>query len=173
MFGKLGLHQKAIDDCTTAISIDPNCAEAYRNRHASRLQMVISGDLKLTESESIEHGLKMRSDLEKCAKIYEMRGDKQSAAQLNEFLNTAKNSRLQNIQTEKSSECFVATATFGTPYEPEVIRYRNFRDKYLVKYFLGRIFIRVYYNYLGKKLAKLINYNYVLKQFSLFFLRSL
>ncbi|WP_230967027.1 CFI-box-CTERM domain-containing protein [Nostoc sp. NZL] len=44
-----------------------------------------------------------------------------------------------------SDSCFVVTATYGTPYAPEVIKYRYFRDEYLTKNILGRKFISHYY----------------------------
>lgn len=44
-----------------------------------------------------------------------------------------------------SGDCFVVTATFGSPYSEEVGVYRAFRDEVLYKYWVGRAFIRVYY----------------------------
>ncbi|MEH1832730.1 MAG: CFI-box-CTERM domain-containing protein [Nostoc sp.] len=46
-----------------------------------------------------------------------------------------------------SDSCFVVTATYGTPYAPEVIKYRYFRDEYLTKNILGRKFISHYYRF--------------------------
>ncbi|AHJ29739.1 hypothetical protein PN465_08240 [Nodularia spumigena CS-584] len=45
-----------------------------------------------------------------------------------------------------SDDCFVVTATYGTPHAAEVIKYRHFRDKYLRKHNLGRKFIHHYYH---------------------------
>ncbi|AVZ31144.1 J domain-containing protein [Nodularia spumigena] len=45
-----------------------------------------------------------------------------------------------------SDDCFVVTATYGTPHAAEVIKYRYFRDKYLRKHILGRKFIQHYYH---------------------------
>jgi hypothetical protein len=72
-------------------------------------------------------------------------------------------SSTSNSQSNTSGDCFVATATFGTPYTEEVYRYRNFRDNYLVKNTLGRIFIKVYYSFLGPLLAKAVRSNKTLK----------
>ncbi|MEH2179930.1 CFI-box-CTERM domain-containing protein [Nostoc sp.] len=44
-----------------------------------------------------------------------------------------------------SDSCFVVTATYGTPYASEVIKYHYFRDEYLIKNILGRKFISHYY----------------------------
>ncbi|WP_298905923.1 J domain-containing protein [uncultured Nostoc sp.] len=46
-----------------------------------------------------------------------------------------------------SDSCFVVTATYGTPYAPEVMKYRYFRDEYLTKNILGRKFISHYYRF--------------------------
>jgi hypothetical protein len=65
--------------------------------------------------------------------------------------------------TTSSNDCFIATATFGTPYAPEVNRYRRFRDEYLRKTFLGTAFICAYY-YVAPSLAKVIRNNPKLKK---------
>ncbi|WP_414566671.1 MULTISPECIES: J domain-containing protein [unclassified Anabaena] len=49
--------------------------------------------------------------------------------------------------TNSSDSCFVVTATYGTPYAPEVIKYRYFRDEYLTKNIFGRNFISHYYRF--------------------------
>lgn len=46
---------------------------------------------------------------------------------------------------EKSSRCFVATATFDSPMAEEVITLRRFRDQILARSFLGRELIGIYY----------------------------
>lgn len=54
----------------------------------------------------------------------------------------------QYSNTNNSSDsCFVVTATYGTPYAPEVTKYRYFRDEYLVNNLLGRKFISYYYRF--------------------------
>lgn len=45
----------------------------------------------------------------------------------------------------KKGMCFVATATYGTPLEAEVIVLSNFRDEVLLSSCLGRLFVNVYY----------------------------
>jgi tetratricopeptide (TPR) repeat protein len=45
---------------------------------------------------------------------------------------------------QQSSGCFVATAAFGTPYEPIIDIYREYRDKHLSGSTLGRLAIRCY-----------------------------
>ena len=43
--------------------------------------------------------------------------------------------------------CFVATAAFGSPIEPQVQILRQFRDQYLKTNSLGQEFIKYYYKY--------------------------
>ncbi|WP_181317734.1 CFI-box-CTERM domain-containing protein [Phaeovulum veldkampii] len=49
--------------------------------------------------------------------------------------------------------CFVATAAFGDRMHPDVVSLRGFRDKHLVRFGLGRAFIRFYW-WIGPKLAR-------------------
>ena len=44
-----------------------------------------------------------------------------------------------------SGGCFIATAVYGSYEAKEVIVLRRFRDKMLKKFFLGRLFIKIYY----------------------------
>lgn len=49
--------------------------------------------------------------------------------------------------------CFVATAAYGDRMHPDVIALRKFRDNHLVKYRLGRSFVRLYWR-IGPVLAE-------------------
>ncbi|MHA2229105.1 MAG: CFI-box-CTERM domain-containing protein [Candidatus Thorarchaeota archaeon] len=46
---------------------------------------------------------------------------------------------------EHESECFIATAVFGTPLDPKIDLLREFRDTWLTKNILGKISVRLYY----------------------------
>jgi hypothetical protein len=45
------------------------------------------------------------------------------------------------------SSCFIATAAYGTYMAEEVVRLRNFRDRYLLRNRAGSAFVRWYYRH--------------------------
>jgi len=51
--------------------------------------------------------------------------------------------------------CFVATAVYGSPLADDVHTLRKFRDEYLLRYTIGRRFVRFYYKY-SPRVAKKI-----------------
>lgn len=50
-----------------------------------------------------------------------------------------------NTTTSPGSNCFIATAAFGTPYDSKIDVLRNWRDDSLKSSLMGRLFIRNYY----------------------------
>lgn len=56
----------------------------------------------------------------------------------------------------KAGGCFIATAAYGTPFEPKIDVFRDFRDEVLVRYRLGRGFISLYYS-LSPPIANVIS----------------
>ena len=61
-------------------------------------------------------------------------------------------------------DCFVATATFGSPDDLTVIRLRRFRDTRLCRSYLGRQIIKIYQSF-GPHAARLVNRYSVSKRF--------
>ena len=49
--------------------------------------------------------------------------------------------------TEKESDCFITTATYGSFLHPKVKTFRKFRNRFLKTNSLGRFIIRTYYRY--------------------------
>ncbi len=69
-------------------------------------------------------------------------------------------------ESSTSGACYIATVCYGDDMSLEVIKFREFRDKILKNHYLGRKFIRFYYNYaeaLSKRLMNKKNTNNVIK----------
>jgi DNA-directed RNA polymerase subunit RPC12/RpoP len=65
------------------------------------------------------------------------------------------------------SGCYIATAIYGDYNAPEVMTLRSFRDTVLKKYYLGRLFIKVYYAVspsLATRLQKTVYINRTVKK---------
>ena len=59
--------------------------------------------------------------------------------------------------------CFIATACYGNYESHEVIEFRKFRDEILLKSFLGRIFVSMYY-FVSPPIANLISKSEISKR---------
>ncbi|MDD3270018.1 MAG: hypothetical protein PHX14_11910 [Syntrophomonadaceae bacterium] len=59
-------------------------------------------------------------------------------------------------------ECFIATAAFGSKFEPSVALLRSFRDKFLLTNTLGKAFVKFYYRN-SPPIANYIAHNALLK----------
>jgi hypothetical protein len=64
----------------------------------------------------------------------------------------------------KTSGCFIASATYGTPMAGEIQVLRNFRDITLEAHLVGRKLIRIYYR-LSPRIAEKIADNQLRKRF--------
>src|SRR2546423_2026196 len=58
--------------------------------------------------------------------------------------------------------CFIATATYGSPFAPEVLIFRRFRDEILLTSKLGNALVNIYY-WVSPPLARLISKTRFLK----------
>ena len=64
---------------------------------------------------------------------------------------------------EHISECFIATAVFGTPLDPRLDELRGLRDNWLRLNLLGRMFIHTYYD-ISPPIADLARRNRTLRE---------
>ena len=62
----------------------------------------------------------------------------------------------KSMGNPNKSDCFVATATYGSPNHETVVLLRRFRDKVLTNYRIGRLFISAYW-IVGPHLARFVN----------------
>lgn len=80
---------------------------------------------------------------------------------------------IQRIQEEEATAaaaasrrskkgCFIATAAFGSPLEPQVLLLQKFRDQFLLSNEPGRSFVQLYYSY-SPTLADFISKNQALR----------
>ena len=67
-----------------------------------------------------------------------------------------RNAPAKSSSIQKTDECFIATACYGTKYCSQVTCLRHFRDDYLLKTRTGHIIIDVYYRY-SPSVAKFIS----------------
>lgn len=74
---------------------------------------------------------------------------------------TARPSEVVGILSEQTN-CFVATATYGSPMAKEVSTFRAFRDRFIVPTSWGKAFVRFYYKE-GPKAASFIAENETLR----------
>ncbi len=49
------------------------------------------------------------------------------------------------IESKTGATCFVASAAYGDPNHPDVMFLRYYRDRYLTKSKIGRLFIKIYW----------------------------
>jgi exo-beta-1,3-glucanase (GH17 family) len=82
---------------------------------------------------------------------------------LDEYLKDNNNGSVSSIQTDgEDGGCFIATAVYGSYFDPHVRILRAFRDKYLLKNHIGKVFVKLYY-WLSPTIAKFIEKNCILK----------
>lgn len=66
-----------------------------------------------------------------------------------------KDIRAAQVKSTASDGCYIATMAYGDYEHPQVLELRKFRDEFLRKSFLGRKFIKFYYEYSPRLVEKL------------------
>ena len=61
-----------------------------------------------------------------------------------------------------NTDCFIATAAYGTPYDSKIDVLRNWRDDSLREFFIGRKFIKIYY-FLSPPIANIVSKSEILR----------
>ena len=64
---------------------------------------------------------------------------------------------------EHESECFIATAVFGTPLDPKIDILRDFRDQWLLSNPIGRAAVYTYYE-ISPPIARVARRNDIVKE---------
>lgn len=75
-------------------------------------------------------------------------------------------------RAKEAAKCFIATAAYGTPMADEITLLRGFRDKHLVSFPLGRVFVETYYR-LSPPIAGMIEHSNILRALTRFALRPI
>ncbi|HEY9692286.1 MAG TPA: CFI-box-CTERM domain-containing protein [Oculatellaceae cyanobacterium] len=63
--------------------------------------------------------------------------------------------KLTNQVTDNSCSCFIATAAYSTSVHPDLDTFREFRDQKLMRNYLGKILVSLYYK-ISPAIAKYI-----------------
>ena len=82
------------------------------------------------------------------------------------------NQKKYSTKNYKKSSCFIATAVYGDPNNLNGLILRKFRDNYLQKIYLGKIFINFYYK-VGPLISDIISFTPILKKIAKKFLNKL
>ncbi len=78
--------------------------------------------------------------------------------------------RFGTLPSSKSGGCYIATVCYGNDRAPEVLLLKDYRDKVLSTFVLGRIFISIYYLVsprLSRSLTNRVRLNSTIKRFIL------
>lgn len=101
--------------------------------------------VKTEEAKAILYELKYLTDNDKVKEIKIYKRDWFNSENSFFIENNYKNSFEKKDITSNDSRCFIATACYNSNDCKELIVFRNFRDKYLLKSILGKVFVELYY----------------------------
>ncbi len=73
---------------------------------------------------------------------------------------------------QKKDKCYLATCVYGGSNHPHTIEFRKFRDEFLNHFFLGRLFIKIYYS-LSPKFVEYIHNKPKLKNTSKYIIEKI
>jgi hypothetical protein len=119
------------------------------------------GCFRIYESDSNYHVCRQQSDVESILSSPYVKNPrevwpKQGAVTRTPVQATEEPVRASERPAEKKSNCFIATAAYGSPYAHEVVYLRHFRDTVLLSYRYGRSFVSIY-ELLSPRLAAYIS----------------
>lgn len=143
--------EKAVQLFKEVIAIKPNCHEAWWGLYLCHDAYDRYYDYKdKYGNDGIEVKKRMMSEtLNKYAfRAIDYAPEKESKvylAQIQHNVDYITNTGVIENNSQKSG-CYIATAVYGSSTCHEVTILRNYRDEYLSKRFLGRLFIKIYYS---------------------------
>lgn len=68
----------------------------------------------------------------------------------------------ETLRSPSTSSCFIATAAFGTPFAEEINILREWRDSILLRFLLGKVFVKCYYT-ISPPIAEYLSQRSILK----------
>lgn len=134
---------------------------------SDKLTDKISGGITSKEVDGVVYDL-VFLDENNTETIIKVGCEKEYENKVNNFF--AQKNTTKPIDDGGSSFCYIATVCYGDIMAPEVIKFREFRDNFLCKYYLGRKFIKFYYENAESISIKLRNkpkVNTIIKKFIL------
>lgn len=158
---------KAVATYKEILRIKPNCHEAwwglylchrfydryyqYRDKYGNSGPLTKAGIMADTIEKYANRAIEYAP--EQAKKIYQAKIQPEL-----DFIKQAQEGSFDQTTPSGKSGCYIATAVYGSYSCPQVVALRRYRDDYLAKHFLGKLFIKVYYA-LSPTLAKFISPN--------------
>ena len=139
------------------------------NQHSVEIANAALGDLRAIDFQllfSIDDGRSLKKKLngirERLELAHSFATDSEGReyldeqiSQIRDLITKVNNAASSSARKSQSSECFVATATFGDSSDQTVASLRVYRDLVLSRSYSGKLFIRLYYR-IGPYLARCV-----------------